>query len=127
MTDYLEELLEEITAEERPSDVAWDGVSHINSAALRAGGRPEMQQASKSVSAQEQTQTAAWAAARLSGAVSRLDRAAQHSVQNTPFVPADRARAAEERSVAALSVSAAQVDAAFQRDSRRYDGALSLL
>lgn len=127
MTDYLEALLDEITAEERPSDVVWDGATHTNSAALRTGSRPETKQAAGPVSVQEQMQTAASAAVRLSGEVSRLDRAVQRSLQTGQSVPAEAARVTEELSVSALSVSAAQVDAAFQRDSRRYDGPLSLL
>ena len=128
MTDYLELLLDEVAAEDGTEEQNWGGTNRPVSVARRSDGVPDMPQGTERISEMQQVQAAA-SAVRLSGELARLERAAQRSMQMAVSGPAVQEQSGDSISIPVVipTVSAAQVDAAFQRDARRYDGPLRLL
>lgn len=127
MTDYLDELLEDISAEDSPANLNWNRRTGRSTAVTGAGSAQASGTESTVVSAQDVSEQTVSAAARVAREWASSRQAIRRSARSIPTVPGGSFTAAESRSVSAITVSAAQVDAVFQRDARRYDGPLCLL
>jgi len=126
MTDYLDEVLAEVMAEDAPAEWTWGASLRPASVARWTEGAPEGQQTAGQSPVQEQVQPAAASAAQMSVEVSRIGRAARRALRPASALPAAQ-WGADAVPASVLAISAAQLDAVLQRDARRYDGPLGLL
>lgn len=127
MTDYLDELLEDSPTEDTPASLSWNRRSGRLAAVTGAGSTLASGPEPTVVSAQDVSEQTVSAAARVAREWSSSRHAVRRSARSIPTMPGGSFTAVESRSVSGPTVSAAQIDAVFQRDARRYDGPFCLL